>query len=473
MALITTYMQGRLAYARTVLRVKPFDTSSSAGRSQERIRRALWTAIALSLAKAINTLTLLAIVPLVLGYLGSERFGLWMTLTAAVAFLGVADLGVGNSVLNLVSESNGRDDSAAIRKCVTNAFLLLAGIAGVTAILFVVVFNLVNWAEVFGASTSLARQETGPSVAVLVGCFLVNLPLSIVPRIQMGLQEGYRNSVWQAVSNLSVLAALAVLVCIQVGLAWLVLAIAAGPIIENGLTALDLLVVRRRWLLPSLRLADASLALRIMQLGIMFVFLQLANVTTYYADNLIIARVLGPEAVTDFAVPARLFALVPAILYMFLSPLWPAYAEASTRGDYAWVKATLGRSIITTVCLCTISALVLVASGELLLRIWTGSKVPYSFSLMIAMGVSTTILALVTAIALYLNAINKMRLQVILALMAAVVASVLKVTFVNLIGLPGIAWGNALAIFCLMLIPYSIYVALRLSRQPSEFVGAH
>ncbi len=35
-------------------------------------------------------------VPLTIGYLGSERYGLWITISSVVAMINFADLGIGN-----------------------------------------------------------------------------------------------------------------------------------------------------------------------------------------------------------------------------------------------------------------------------------------------------------------------------------------------------------------------------------------
>jgi len=49
-------------------------------------------------------------VPLTLNYLGSEHYGLWMTISSVSVMLGFADLGIGNGVLNAVADAYGRDD---------------------------------------------------------------------------------------------------------------------------------------------------------------------------------------------------------------------------------------------------------------------------------------------------------------------------------------------------------------------------
>jgi len=66
----------------SVLRFKPFDTSTDDGRSKERYRRVVLTAGSSFVNKTVTILTGLISVPLTVHYLGAERYGLWMTISA-------------------------------------------------------------------------------------------------------------------------------------------------------------------------------------------------------------------------------------------------------------------------------------------------------------------------------------------------------------------------------------------------------
>src|ERR1035438_2273421 len=103
-------MLRRLLQLRLLLRFTAFDTSSEAGRSKERYRRVALTTLTSVGARGIGTLMALVSVPLTLGYLGKERYGLWMTISSIVAMLSFADFGMGNGLLNAVAVANGKND---------------------------------------------------------------------------------------------------------------------------------------------------------------------------------------------------------------------------------------------------------------------------------------------------------------------------------------------------------------------------
>jgi O-antigen/teichoic acid export membrane protein len=449
----------------TVIRFRPFDGSTVEGRSNERLRRVFLTAATSAIAKLVNTLTILVTVPLTLGYLGAERYGLWMAITAIVAFLGFADLGIGNVILNLVSEASGKNDIESARKYISNAFFMLIGISLSLALLFILIYPYVDWAQFFNVSSLIASKEAGPAAATFVACFLVNLPLSIIPRIQMGYQEGYLSSIWQGISNLLGLVALVVVVHMEEGLLWLVLVITGAPALGSIMNGISLFGFQRPWLIPRFKDINSLLAKHIIWIGFLFLILQVTNAIIYSSDNLIIARILGSEAVTNYAIPSRLFIILPNFVYMFLAPLWPAYGEASSRGDDSWAIKTLAQATLVTSVLCLLASLFLIVFGKQILQIWVGSNVMYSLVLMIGLGVWTTLQSVITAMAMYLNAIAKIRFRAIFALLTALFATLAKVILVGSIGLHGVIWGNIAVGTCLTLVPYSIYLIKRYNKQ--------
>src|ERR1700722_3544893 len=123
-----------------LFRLRPFDTSTVAGRSIERYRRVVLTTLSACLAKVIVALTLLVSVPLTLSYLGPDCFGLWMTVGSIIAILNFSVFGICNGMVNAVSEANGKDDRELARRYVSSAFFMLSGVSLLLLIIFAVVY---------------------------------------------------------------------------------------------------------------------------------------------------------------------------------------------------------------------------------------------------------------------------------------------------------------------------------------------
>jgi O-antigen/teichoic acid export membrane protein len=63
----------------------------------------------------------------------------------------------------------------------------------------------------------------------------------------------------------------------------------------------------------------------------------MANLLKRSSAALLIVNALGPSVVPSFSVPFALFTLGLSVSEMLGGSLWPAYGEASARGDWAWI----------------------------------------------------------------------------------------------------------------------------------------
>jgi O-antigen/teichoic acid export membrane protein len=458
-----TLLQRARAYA-GFFRLAPFDASTPDGRSRERHRRVAMTALGSAGARAVSTLAGLITVPLTLHYLGSERYGMWMTISAVVSFLTFADLGMGSGLLNGISEANGRDDRALAREVVSSAFFMLCGVAGLTALLFGALYPWVPWAGLFNISSSQASSEAGPALLVLVACFLVNIPLGVVQRVQQGYQEGFANSLWVALGSVFSLVAVLVAVHLEAPLAWLVLAMVGTPILAVVLNGTDLFARQRPWLTPSRKAFRWAAARKILGVGLLFLAMQVGVTVAFASDNLVAAHALGPSAVAELSVAARLFGLVPMVLAMVLAPLWPAYRESLTRGDTAWVKRTLRASLGLALLVSGSSAILLTVFGKAIIRAWVGGAVAPGLPLLAGLGAWTVLFGVGSAYAMFLNAANEIRFQVATWALIAVGGVAAKVLLCKPFGLAGIVWASASAYLIFSLIPMVLFVPRVLAR---------
>jgi O-antigen/teichoic acid export membrane protein len=178
----------------------------------------------------------------------------------------------------------------------------------------------------------------------------------------------------------------------------------------------------------------------------------------YGSDNLIIAQFLGPEAVTQYAVPYQLFSLVFVISNMYIGPLWPAYAEALTRGDINWVKNTFSRSLKLIMLSTGIISIVFIIFGNQILYLWVGSAISPSFLLNLGLGIWMIVFSIGAAMSQLLNAANIFRFQIIFIFLTLIFSLLFKCILVNHLELAGIVWGAILAYIMFFIIPYRLYI---------------
>ena len=441
------------------LRLRSFDTETAEGRAAERYRRAAWSALAAAAARTVAVVVSLISIPVALGHLGPEQYGLWVTLSASTAMLAFADFGLGNGLMNAVANAYGGDDRTAAQRAISSAFLMLTLIASFVIGALGLAYGHVPWATALNTSSEAAAAQAGPAVLVFILCFAVSLPLNLVQRIQFGYQEGFEASLWTALGSILSLAGL--LVGIQVfdaTLPWLVLALAGGPVVANALNSIVLFTRRHPDLRPRLRFATRAEGLRLVRIGVLFFVLQLAVAVAFQSDVVVAARILGPSGAAEYSVTLRLFFLIPTIVSMVLLPLWPAYGEAIKRGDLTWLKRTLARTTAMAAIAAGVSSAFLLVFGREVLRAWLGPIFEPPFMLLLGMALWAIVFSAFTSISMVLNGASIIGFQVVTATMMAATSITASITLGMRFGISGIIWGTLLSYVACTALPTAWYL---------------
>jgi O-antigen/teichoic acid export membrane protein len=439
-----------------VVSLRHVDVSTPEGRSRERHRRVVLTALSLLVAKGITVLTMLISVPLTINYLGAERYGLWMTISSLLAILGFADLGIGSGLVNAISEADGKDDMHSAKSSVSSSFFMLLGIAVCVLLLFAGAYRYISWTWVFNVTSDSAVRESGAAVTVLIVCFAVNMPLGIVHRIQTGYQEGFASNLWQSVGSVMGLIGVLIAIYVKAGLPWLVLAMAGSPIIATALNWITQFIYMRPWLFPSFKSFSWDTGRNIADDGFVFFILQLLAVTGGYGtDNLVIAHVLGIAAVTSYSVAQKLYSIA-LITQFFVVPLWPAFGEALSRGELSWVRRTMVRSMAYSMGAGVLISFPFLFFGKSIIALWAGAGVVPTFSLLLAFVFLVLMNNYRECISAFFNSGPYLRKQFWFFALGSLMSFVLKIVLCHYWRTPGIVWAQIIAYTVFYLIPATI-----------------
>lgn len=446
--------------------------SAATQRAGRRLRRVTATAGASALAALVQLGAGLVVVPLSLGYLGSERYGLWMTVTSLTAMLAFADFGMGNGLLNAIASADGSDDDAEAAAATSSAVFLLTALAALLAGLFWMSYPFVAWERLLNAASPALAGDARLVVAVTIMCAIASLPLGTSQRVQMGYQEGFLNGAWNAGGSLLGLLALAIAINHRASLPWLVLCLAGAPVVALAGNSLALFRYRRPVLWPRWRLVSSKTMSHLLGVGVLFFAIQLAGAVGYQLPVLAIARLLGPSQVTNFSVPLRLFMVMPALMGFFLTPLWPAYREALARGDVPWVKRAVRVSLGVCVALNAAWGLALIFYGNALLHWWVGPRVVAPLGLRIGLALWGALTGLGGPFAMFLNGAGALRFQAACAWLMAAASVVLAWLLIPHFGVTGAACAMVAAQAACVLLPSALYVPRVLARMGSPTRGS-
>jgi len=357
---------------RSLLRPSEHDISTGDGRGAERLRRIALTAFASGGARFIGLLGPLITIPVTLRYLGAEQYGLWMTISAVISLFAFADLGLGNGLLTAVSRADGRDDRVEMARYISSAFFLLSGVALTFLVACVFLHPLLPWQAILSIRSPADCEAGIAATFVAFVVFALNLPVSVIQRVQLGLQKGSQSSVWQIFGSLASIIAILMAVRYRVSLAGLVLCSVGVPWMFLLFNFLWFFRLTDRDLAPRLRSIRRLMCIELLKQGSMYFVLSLLMAASFTCDNLILAHFVGQEAVTNYSIPFRLVSILASVPLMLLMPLWSANGEAIERGDIAWVRKNLKRMTALLAAITISGGIVILLSASFVLTKWFG-----------------------------------------------------------------------------------------------------
>lgn len=422
-------------------------------------------------SRTVTLLVSFVSVPLTVRYLGAERYGAWVTISTAITWAVVADLGLGNSITNAVSEAYAANRPDLAHNYVASAFWSTAAIAVFFALTFFMLSPRISWERVFNVQSLQARHEIGPAVAIAFAIFLLNVPLSVVPKIYGAYQQVALANAWMAAGSIVSLAAIVLVTQLKLGLPSLVLAVSGSMFLVNLFSALWLFGWSKPWLAPNPSAVTWEALRKLTSLGGMFFVIQIAGLILFQTDNLIIAHYLGAAAVTPYSVTWRLFAYTAIFQILATPAYWPAYAEAFSRGDRSWVRRSFRWNLTLTIASTLCLTLPLVAFGRWIIQKWAGAPAVPPTALLFAMGFWSLIYGIGCSQSCILASSSRLGGQVIYSASAAVLNLVVSILLVQRIGVTGAILGTIVAYLACISIPQWIEVRRALQGDSSVLVA--
>jgi O-antigen/teichoic acid export membrane protein len=371
-----------------LIRLRPFDTSTEGGRSQERYRRILLTTSSSLAVRALTSLVSLVTIPLALSYLGKEKYGLWAVVTSLVAWTGLCDFGIVNSLVNALSEANGKGSREDAQSYVSTAFFVLVAISATLGIVVALCAGWVPWSWILAVRIPISERTVMWTVLAALVCVLANLPLSITRQIYAGYQKSYVGNLFSSLGSLTTLAALYVVVWTKAGLPSLVFAFAAPGVLIGIINLLYLTRREMPWLTPQLSFISRRALHRLSKTSMPLFLFQIGALLVNETQMITLAHVTSLKLVSEYSIIWRLGLTLTSFVGLGTAAFVPAFREAHERGDSAWMKAGFRRMLVLRMSIGVAVALTLVFGGNFILRVWL-HRGDFNFptSLWIAQGI--------------------------------------------------------------------------------------
>lgn len=409
-------------------------------------------------ALAVSAITL----PLTVRYLGAEQYGIWVTVSTTVVLMSVLDLGIANSLTNMIARAFAADDKSAAQRSYATAWWTCTSVSAAAGVAAWALWGYVPCMSLFRVHEVQLAREAEVCAAIAVAFFLVSLPLKLINRVLGGYQETQIANYASLVN--SVLGLIAILGVMAWGGSLVELMLFYSVMMLAGTLALNVWVMlwRKRWMKPWPSMVSPRSVRELLGTGSGFLLLQISALVVFNCDNIIIAHYLGPADVTPYSVTMRLATYATALQMALYPSLWPAYTEAHARGDYEWVRQTFWKTTRYALGAAGIAVVVLALFGRPLIRWYVGPAAVPTESLILAICLWTFIATGTELESCLLSALNRVKVQVVLALIATPLNVVLSIYWAQDYGSVGVVLGTIASYLLVVVIPLSMTVAKEL-----------
>ena len=438
------------------IRFKPFDTTTEEGVNNERYRKIVLSTLTSFIGKFISVFTALYSVPLTLSYLGPENYGLLMVITSINVLLIFSDLGLGNGLVNSISKNSANNNHEAIKYSISSVFYLLSMISLIILIIYLFMGNSSQWNSLFNIKNANYSSSIKTSIKIFIICFIINVPISVVYKVQMGFQEIFISNIWQAIGNLLGFLALIFFIKQHLSLPFLILALNGTPLVIAFINFINEFFFKRKLLRPQIKYFKYSVSLEIIGFGLIFTLINLANVLGSSVDNFIITNNSGPSSLINYSIVTKLFSILYVITY-FSAPFWPAFSHALAQKNTNWARLAFKKILLVTTGITIIACFFLICFSKIIIHHWVGDKINPTMSLILGFVVFWIFSAMAQSAVNLLQSEKYIKMLLFFTLLYSVTSFFCKLFFVKSFGDLGVIWAGGISYGFLFAIPVTIY----------------
>ena len=339
--------------------------------------------------KGVSIIVSFLLVPLTIGYVSSELYGVWLTLSSVLTWLCFLDVGFSQGLKNKLAEAVAVGDFRKGKSLVSTTYFMMLIIVIPVCIVLQVIIPLVDWCTLLNIDMQY-QEEIKLVMGVLIAFACLQMVVNVIVSVVAAFQQ-------VALSNsLNVIGSVLSLIVIYIqtktcppSLLSLSLSLAAVPIVVFVLATILLFSTKFKSIVPSVNSIKLGYVKDLFSLGYKFFIINIQVVVLYQSTNVLISNVSSPIDVTNYNVAYRLLNVAMMAYTIILTPLWPAYTDAYTKGDFLWMEKTFNR-MRKVLLISILGCFVITLASPFIYKIWLGNsvEVPFAMTLLVAIYVS-------------------------------------------------------------------------------------
>lgn len=378
--------------------------------------------------KCISILISLQVVPLTINYINPTRYGIWLTLSSIIAWLSYFDLGFGHGFRNRFAEAKAKGDLKLAKEYVSTTYAVLFILFSVILMIAIVVNQYLDWGSILNIDKAY-NDELRLVFGILACFFCMNFVAGIFTTMLTADQKPALTSLIQTSGQVLAFVCIYVLTKTTSGnLTYLAFAFSGIPCFLLIIVSIIVFSGKKyKNVAPSFNCIRFALTRKILGLGGQFFIIMISMLFIFQFINIILSRVEGPEAVTQYNIAYKYFNVLNMISLIVLAPFWSAFTDAYVKKDFGWMRAMV-RKLEKMWLLCIPVLAIMLLLSDKIYGWWIGNSVQIPFTLSLCLAVYS-LFNIAGSIYMYMiNGTSKVRLQLIVYVSFALIS----IPFMNL-----------------------------------------
>ncbi len=392
--------------------------------------------------RPIIAITQLLIIKILLEGLGSQQYALFALLTSLMSWYMLADMGIGMSLQNHISECRAHDRSyapyLAVSAMVTVIVLVLT--VGTLYILSPYI------AKVFLKQFNFLSENDKARLFFVSGSlFLISSIGSIAYKVWYAQQKGYLSNIIPTVA--SVIGLIMIEIIMHINLQNKIYYSIVAFILPSSVLSVVSFVVQIRAICRSNFKISKAVFSKIIKRATPFWLITIFATIILNLDYIIMSQLVSPLEIVIYSMATKIFGFMAFFYTSLYSALWPKFSELTAVNDWQGVRLHLRNAIFSTVGIITVSTIIILLFMPYIAKILSPKEVlaiPKSFILLL--GSYYLISGTLQGFATVLQSMSDTRIILAISPIQALLSISFQIFLTPILGIHGITLGIILSL---------------------------
>ena len=360
--------------------------------------------------KGVSICLSFLIVPVTIGYVNAELYGVWLTLSSILTWLTFFDIGFTQGLRNKLGEAIANNDWELGKKYVSTTYAIMISLFIPLCCLIEFLIPFIDWSQILNVNPSY-NIDICKSLSVVVACFCMQMILGVLTSVIYAYQKVALVSLIGVMGQMvSFVSVFLLSIFVEPSLFALAIAFSFMGLLVYVVSTITMFYSKFKRVSPSLSYIDKRCVSDIFNLGVKFFILQIQYIVYYQTSNFLISHYIWPTDVTVYNIAFKYLNTVTMLFGIIVSPLWPAFTEAFVKVDFNWMNG-IYKKMKKIYWIINLLILFMLLFSPYVYYLWIGDNISIPFLLTFLISVYVSITNWATLNVYIINGSGKIQLQ--------------------------------------------------------------